>query len=74
MCYVLIHVDDILVAGNNKESIKQLIDSIGKKFEITNLGGASHYLGIDIERDDNGRFLISQPSYIDSMTNKHDSK
>ena len=43
------------------------MEEIGKSFEITNLGGAKHYLGIDITRDKEGRFGISQPAYIDSI-------
>jgi hypothetical protein len=67
VCYILIHVDDLLVAGNNKESTIRLMEAVGKKFELTNLGGASHFLGIDIEKDSEGRFMISQTGYIDSI-------
>ena len=65
--YIIIHVDDILIAGNNENDIKRMMKNVGKSFEITNLGGVKHYLGIDIERDRSGRFMISQPSYIDSI-------
>lgn len=64
ICYVLIHVDDLLVAGNDQKLIEELMGLVGSKFEIKNLGGVKHYLGIDIERDSEGRFMISQPSYI----------
>jgi hypothetical protein len=67
VCYILIHVDDLLVTGNNKESTIGLMEAVGKKFELTNLGGASHFLGIDIEKDSDGKFMISQPGYIDSI-------
>ena len=39
---------------------------LGKHFELKNLGGASQYLGIDIERIDDEIF-ISQTPYIDSI-------
>jgi hypothetical protein len=65
--YILVHVDDLLVAGNDKELIKRLMESVGRRFEITNLGGVSHYFRIDIERDSNERFVISQPSCINSI-------
>jgi Reverse transcriptase (RNA-dependent DNA polymerase) len=65
--YILIHVDDLLVAGSNEDDMEQLMKEIEKNFEMTNLGGASHYLGIDIEQDSDGRFFISQPAYIDSI-------
>ena len=67
VCYILIHVDDLLVAGNNINDINKLMEAVGNRFEITNLGGVKHYLGIDIKRDKEGRFAISQSSYIDSI-------
>jgi hypothetical protein len=57
----------LLVAGNDDNTTKRLMKSIGKEFEMTNLGGESHYLGIDIERDRKERFCISQPKYIDRI-------
>ena len=67
VCHILIHVDDLLVTGNDVNTTKRLMESIGRSFEMTNLGGATHYLGIDIEQDRDGRFVISQPGYIDSI-------
>lgn len=64
ICYLLIHVDDLLVAGNDETFIDRLMEEIGKRFEIKDLGGVKHYLGIDVHRDEKGRFLISQPLYI----------
>lgn len=42
-------------------------DFIGKSFEITNLGGISHYLGMDVTRDRNNKFELSQPQYIQKI-------
>lgn len=64
--YVLIHVDDLLVATNDREFMDVLMNQVGKCFELKNLGEVRHYLGIDIKRE-NGKFLISQGSYIDSI-------
>lgn len=66
VCYLIIHVDDILVATNSQQLEHQIMGSIAKKFELKNLGGVKHYLGIDIERLD-GKFFISQPRYIDTI-------
>lgn len=64
--YLIIHVDDILVATNSPELENQVMGSIGKEFELKNLGGVKHYLGIDIEHQD-GKFYISQSQYIDTI-------
>lgn len=55
----------MLTAGNNDQLRDELVRKTGEKFEIKDLGGAKHYLGIDIEKDKYGRFMISQPLYID---------
>lgn len=70
VCYILIHVDDMLFASN---SLK-MIENINKKFEIKCLGDVSNYLGIEIERDDKGHFLLSQSRYIDETVAKFELK
>lgn len=62
--YILIHVDDMLAATNDDEMLNKTIWEIGKKFEVKNLGGVKHFLGIDVEKSE-GKFFISQPQYID---------
>lgn len=64
--YVLIHVDDILVAYDDKHMMDQTMENIGKRFKMKNLGEVKHYLGINIESSD-GKFFISQPQYIDRI-------
>lgn len=67
ICHVLIHVDDILIASNNPHTIQRVADSIGKHFEIKDLGIAKHYLGMNIFRDKNNDVFINQSQYIDSI-------
>lgn len=62
--YLLIHVDDILTATNNPEKQSDLMSSIGKDFELKDLGEAKDFLGIRTERDEEGNYCISQPDYI----------
>jgi hypothetical protein len=57
----------LLIAGNSEYVIDKLMEKVGTKFEIKSLGGATHYLGIDIEQDNEGNYMISQPTYIDTI-------
>ena len=66
-CYILVHVDDLLVAGNCLETMEKLMEFINKRFKITDLGGVKLYLGIEVTKDKFGRFVISQRNYIDSI-------
>jgi hypothetical protein len=67
VCYLLVHVDDILVATNVMTIARQLMKNIGSEFELKDLGNVKHYLGIDVRRDNQGHFLISQSKYIESI-------
>lgn len=62
--HLLIHVDDVLASTNNEELLDKLMRSVGKDFELKCLGDAKMYLGIDLHRDNEGHFSISQTAYI----------
>lgn len=48
--YVLVYVDDMMVAGATEERTKTVGDKLGKFFQMKDLGDVSHYIGIQIER------------------------
>ena len=45
-----LYVDDILIAGNNKEYILEIKRWLSSKFEINDIGEAVYILGITISR------------------------
>lgn len=67
ICYLLVHVDDMLMASNKIEVINSLALKISQKFEMTDMGNVKHYLGIDVERDQKGNFMLSQSKYISKI-------
>jgi hypothetical protein len=67
LCYLLVHVDDMLIASSNKNLIEKCANSIGKCFKIKDLGMVKHYLGIDVSRDEKGNFMLSQTPYIEKI-------
>ena len=57
-------VDDLLIAGNSKFEIAEIIRELSKRFEIKDLGPARVMLGIEIKRKRNEKQLfISQSEY-----------
>jgi Reverse transcriptase (RNA-dependent DNA polymerase) len=64
VCYLIVHVDDILVASNNENLIGDFKYHLGKYFEMKDMGNVKHFLGIDVNRDKEGNFSISQSQYI----------
>lgn len=49
--YILIYVDDILIAGKDKDEVEKIKDIILEKFEGRDLGDVTSFLGINISRD-----------------------
>ncbi|KAH9699128.1 hypothetical protein KPL71_024224 [Citrus sinensis] len=63
--YLLLYVDDILIAGKNLSDIKKLKNLLKGEFEMKDLGSAKRILGIDIVRDRPvGTLFLSQSRYI----------
>ena len=62
--YLLIFIDDIIMASKNEQLMDQVEKKIGEFVEIQLMGDLQYYLGIAIERDNNGIFYISQKQYI----------
>lgn len=67
--YVLIYVDDILVASTSIGAIKTLEQILKANFDIENLGEVTSYLGIRVLRQ-NGCYLLDQQSYITNIANR----
>lgn len=65
--YVLIYIDDILLVSDNEKEIQNFEEMLKKEFEITLLGNVSNFLGLQIERDDNGIFKLHQTKYINKV-------
>jgi hypothetical protein len=53
--YLLVHVDDILITGNNESHIASIKKELKKGFEMKYLGHLHNYLGIEV---------IQNPKYI----------
>ena len=49
--YLLLYVDDMLIAASNMEEIVRLKEQLGSAFEMKDLGVAKRILGMEISRD-----------------------
>ncbi|GKD38045.1 retrovirus-related pol polyprotein from transposon TNT 1-94 [Tanacetum coccineum] len=62
---LLLYVDDILVAGPNKDRINKLKAQLAREFEMKDLGPVNRILGMQIHRDKVSRKIwLSQKSYV----------
>jgi hypothetical protein len=74
---VALYVDDLLIAGQSKESMQQCIDEIKKEYtEVkVNIGTHLSFLGLDIVQDrEAGSITVRQPAYVDEMLEGHTGK
>jgi len=66
--YLLVYVDDILIAGKDKATVSYIKEELLKKFEGRDLGEITSFLGINITRDrQNKTIKIDQSGMIESI-------
>lgn len=63
-CYVIVYVDDLIVACATDKQMKEIEDVFRPHFEMQNLGQIKHYLGMEITKDKDGNFELNQAMYI----------
>ena len=68
MVFLVLYVDDILLIGNDVETLSNVKKWLAEQFQMKDLGEASYILGIQIIRDRKNKILaLSQASYIDKV-------
>ncbi|KMQ89570.1 retrovirus-related gag-pol polyprotein [Lasius niger] len=71
-CYLLVYVDDIIVAAKSNQTVVEIKNQIAEKFDIQDLGNIKYYLGIEVIKDDNGTYYLCQSNYIKRIINEFD--
>jgi transposase InsO family protein len=70
--YILVYVDDFLVASKDATMIKDVKSKLKSVFDIKDLGDAKYYLGMEIERDREAKTLkITQRRMTTEILNKY---
>ena len=72
--YVLLYVDDLIVLHEDDACIRSFGGLISEHFKTKDLGDISYYLGIQIERDVDGSFLLNQSAKITALLDKFSMK
>ncbi|KAH9668238.1 hypothetical protein KPL70_021339 [Citrus sinensis] len=66
--YLLLYVDDMLLASKDREVIEELKLLLNSEFEMKDLGQAKKILGVEIRRNrKNGLLILSQESYLKNV-------
>jgi hypothetical protein len=60
--YLLVYVDDIVVANSSSQAVATLLRDLGNEFALKDLGELSYFLGIEVSKLKDG-VLLSQEKY-----------
>jgi Reverse transcriptase (RNA-dependent DNA polymerase) len=63
-CTIVVYVDDLIISGPNVEEVTELKNVINGLFVFTDAGAMKEYLGVLVERRDDGAFVLSQSQYL----------
>lgn len=64
--YLLIYVDDIILACGSKHLLERIKSLLNREFYMKDLGPISQFLGIQIERKGDGIYL-NQSQYLRNL-------
>ncbi|KAJ9566025.1 LOW QUALITY PROTEIN: hypothetical protein OSB04_001991 [Centaurea solstitialis] len=66
--FLVLYVDDILLIGNDVQTLQRVKTWLGKCFQMKDLGEAAYILGIKIYRNRSRQLIgLSQSTYIDKI-------
>ena len=69
---LVLYVDDILLAANDKGMLRDVKEFLSKNFEMKDMGEASYVIGIEIFRDrSHGVLGLSQKAYINKVLERY---
>ncbi|KAJ4720887.1 Retrovirus-related Pol polyprotein from transposon TNT 1-94 [Melia azedarach] len=73
LIYLVLYVDDMLIAAENKSDVQKLKDLLSVEFEMKDLGAARKILGMEIYRDRSKKKLfLLQKGYIQKILSRFD--
>ena len=73
--FLLLYVDDMLVASVDRNKIDKLKGQLSREFEMKDLGKAKKILGMQIIRDENkGILKISKSAYLEKVLDRFGMK
>lgn len=66
--YLILYVDDIILASNSLDELMKIKRSLTQEFEMDDMKELGHFLGLKVERNmEEGTLTINQSQYVDSL-------
>lgn len=67
---ILVYVDDIIVLSDDENHTAEVIDKFKTQYSMQDLGDLQHYLGLTIERRDDGTMKLHQTAYAKDVVSR----
>ncbi|KAL5554046.1 hypothetical protein UlMin_041447 [Ulmus minor] len=67
--FVLIYVDNIIITGNDPNSLQKFVNKLPSLFALKDMGDLHNFLGIEVTRNETGVYL-TQTRYIEELLQK----
>jgi hypothetical protein len=67
--FALIYVDDIIVVSSKQEAVSALLLDLKQEFALKDLGGLHYFLGIEVNKCENGIILTQEKYVMDLLKN-----
>ena len=67
--YLLVYVDDILVAGNSKPAIATILRLLAERFSVKDPEDLNYLLGLEAHRTNKDCIFLSVNTYLTCSTN-----
>jgi hypothetical protein len=64
--FLLVYVDDIIVASSTKKATTALLQDLKKEFPLKDLGDLHYFLGIEVNKVNNG-IVLTQGKYASDI-------
>ena len=71
LAIVLVYVDDLIITGDYYEEIKRTRENFSVRFQMKELGELKHFLGLEVERTNEGLFL-GQQKYAKDLLQRYE--
>jgi hypothetical protein len=66
--FVLVYVNDIIVASSSEQATKALLQDLQKEFTLKDLGDLHYFLGIEVTKKRDGLLLKQEKYALDLLT------
>jgi hypothetical protein len=67
--FVLVYVDDIIVASSSDQATQAVLQDLQKEFTLKDLGELNYFLGIEVIKIKDG-LLLTQEKYASDLLKK----